>query len=615
MRYYAAGDHDNPVKTVDFTYNKLGNITSYNDGTTSATYTYDDLQRKTEETVEYGFFSLTHSYTYYANGLKKTFTGPDGITYDYAYDSNNRLSAISIPGQGQITYNAYQWNSPIKITLPGGASSEYGYDPLMQVNTITAKDPGQNALMTRNYQYSPVGNITNKDTEHGTHAYQHDELCRLIQATNPTIDDEAYTYDAIGNRLTSADVAGTWSYNANKELQSYGNVTFEYDLNGNTTNKTNGTSETNYVYDVEDRLVRVEDGQGALIAEYYYDPFGRRLWKEVGGVRTYFFYADEGLIGEYNAGGNEIRAYGYAPDSIWSTNPLFQKVGSAYFWYQNDHLGTPQKLIASNGLVVWSGTYDSFGNCQIEVAGIENNLRFPGQYYDQEIDLHYNFNRYYDPKTGRYLRTDPFGDGINIYAYVFNNPVNGIDPLGLCKVAQVKQAAQELWTSAATVAYQLGRFGIKVTTSVLEAIHFALNSRIGIASLSALDIATNVLEIQLGLGLMAGTSFLEIGTGGIATPVSLPIFTAGATSAALGSVGLWEASNRIVGAFTNNRSMMEYDYFAEHYGQLGKTFIQAKQLADIFRKPATSFKEIIPYGIALLRQVDQKLSSLATDEE
>ncbi|HUT69838.1 MAG TPA: Calx-beta domain-containing protein [Desulfatiglandales bacterium] len=445
VRYYAAGDHDNPVKTVDFTYDKLGNVSTYNDGITSGTYTYDDLQRKISETVNYGPFSKSIAYTYYGNGLKKTFTGPDGVTISYTYDGNNRISDIAIPGQGQITYNTYQWNSPTRITLPGGSSTDYTYDPLMRMKSILAKDPGQNPLVTRQYTFSPVGNITNKDTEHGIYAYQYDDLYRLTQATNPTSDDEAYTYDALDNRLTSAATTGMWSYNANNELEGYGNVTFQYDLNGNTTNRTNGTSQTNYVYDVEDRLVRVEDGQGALIAEYYYDPFGRRLWKEVAGIRTYFFYADEGLIGEYNAGGNEIRAYGYAPDSTWSTNPLFLKVDSVYYWYQNDHLATPQKLVASNGLVVWAATYDSFGNTRIDIEGITNNLRFAGQYFDSETGLHYNLNRYYDPKIGRYLRTDPFGDGLNLYAYCFNNPLYYIDPMGLCAVNAVGRGIESAW--------------------------------------------------------------------------------------------------------------------------------------------------------------------------
>ena len=232
--------------------------------------------------------------------------------------------------------------------------------------------------------------------------------------------------------MTAAGVPGDWSYNANNELLGYDNVSYAYDDNGNTTRKTRGVQETNYIYDVEDRLVRVEDGVGAAIAEYYYDPFGRRLWKEVDSTRTYFVYSDEGLIGEYDENGAEIRAYGYAPDSQWTTDPLFYKQQGQYYWYHNDHLGTPQKIIETSGRVVWSAVYDSFGNVQIETAEIVNNLRFAGQYHDAETGLYYNLNRYYDPTTGRYLRTDPFGEGLNLYSYVFNNPLSYIDPLGLC---------------------------------------------------------------------------------------------------------------------------------------------------------------------------------------
>jgi RHS repeat-associated protein len=286
--------------------------------------------------------------------------------------------------------------------------------------------------MTRDYTYSATGDITTKDTEHGNYTYQYDELRRLTEAVNPLGANEAYSYDALGNRLTAAGVPGDWRYNANNELLGYDNVSYAYDNNGNTTRKTQGIQETNYIYDVEDRLIRVKGNVGDVIAEYYYDPFGRRLWKEVDGIRTYFVYSDEGLIGEYDESGTEIRGYGYAPNSQWSTDPLFYKRQGQYYWYQNDHLGTPQKIIETSGRVVWSALYDSFGNVQIETSEITNNLRFAGQYHDAETGLHYNLNRHYDPTTGRYLRTDPYGEGLNLYAYVFNNPNSLIDPLGLC---------------------------------------------------------------------------------------------------------------------------------------------------------------------------------------
>lgn len=102
-------------------------------------------------------------------------------------------------------------------------------------------------------------------------------------------------------------------------------------------------------------------------------------------------------------------------------------------WFQNDHLGTPQKIIAANGTVAWQANYDSFGQAEIVVENIDNNLRFPGQYFDLESGLVYDWHRHYDPETGRYISADPIGlaGGMNLYAYVQNDPVNWIDPWGL----------------------------------------------------------------------------------------------------------------------------------------------------------------------------------------
>jgi RHS repeat-associated protein len=110
------------------------------------------------------------------------------------------------------------------------------------------------------------------------------------------------------------------------------------------------------------------------------------------------------------------------------------KVGGQYYFYQNDHLGTPQKLTAVNGAVVWSAKYSSFGEADVDTSfTVTNNLRFPGQYYDKETELHYNYFRYYLPSLGRYSKNDPIGfsGGINFYLYLNNNSINSIDPYGL----------------------------------------------------------------------------------------------------------------------------------------------------------------------------------------
>jgi len=102
--------------------------------------------------------------------------------------------------------------------------------------------------------------------------------------------------------------------------------------------------------------------------------------------------------------------------------------------YQNDHLGTPQKLTAVNGAVVWSAKFSSFGKADVDASSsVTNSLRFPGQYYDQETGLHYNFFRYYNSQVGRYLRPDPMGHkgGSHPFTYSDNNSINKLDPKGL----------------------------------------------------------------------------------------------------------------------------------------------------------------------------------------
>ncbi len=438
IRYFTDAGDTAPIKTVTFSYDKVGNLTGYDDGTTSAVYTYDTLYRKISETVNYGAFSLENGYTYYDNGLKKTYTGPDAISYGYLYDANNQLAAVQIPNAGYITVSGYNWNRPASMMLPGGTTKQFTYDPMMRTTGIDVADPGQNEVLNYAYTHDKMDNIVTKDTEHGNYGYTYDDLYRLTDADNPVQSDETFTYDNVGNRLTAADSATEWAYNENNELTGHDDVTYDYDLNGNMIEKNAGGMITRFFYNVEDRLERVEDGSGNMIASYYYDPFGRRLWKDVSGTRTCFHYSDEGLVGEYDATGSVIKTYGWKPGSTWSTDPLFMKIGSEYYYYHNDHIGTPQKLTSVSGAVVWSAKYGSFGEASVEVESVTNNLRLPGQYLDSETEFHYNYYRYYDPNIGRYLREDPAGSmrGLNhLFTYAKNNSLLLTDPLGLaCKL-------------------------------------------------------------------------------------------------------------------------------------------------------------------------------------
>jgi len=98
------------------------------------------------------------------------------------------------------------------------------------------------------------------------------------------------------------------------------------------------------------------------------------------------------------------------------------------------------------GTVVWEAIYKPFGEALVHPqASVVTNFRFPGQYYDEETGLHYNYHRYYDTRTGRYLRPDPIGllGGNNLYIYAMNNPINQIDPMGL-DPARLRKFAMKL---------------------------------------------------------------------------------------------------------------------------------------------------------------------------
>jgi RHS repeat-associated protein len=208
---------------------------------------------------------------------------------------------------------------------------------------------------------------------------------------------------------------------------------FLYDENGNLLKD----ASHEYIYDKRARLVGVDNN-----VSYAYNHENTRVSKTVNAKTTHFIYDGSKLIGEYNSDGSVKNEYLYLNNIPVGVIPRgYPQDGVKYI--HTDHLGTPRRLSDENGNIVWSWESKAFSDDEA-VGSVEFNLRFAGQYFDDETSTHYNINRDYNPKTGRYIESDPIGfdGGINSYGYVAGNPLVSVDELGLFKIIWLKNTSE-----------------------------------------------------------------------------------------------------------------------------------------------------------------------------
>ncbi|MCW5481059.1 RHS repeat-associated core domain-containing protein, partial [Pseudomonas aeruginosa] len=366
----------------------------------------------------------------------------DRVTY--RYDAANQLLEIGYPSGLAIGYPRNAGGQVASVTLAVGdkaPSTLVGqiaylpFGPLLRLtwgNGITlSREYDQDYQLLRqkvgpwqsDYQHDANGNIQqHHHSLWGTLDYQYDPLDRLTEERGVQ-GGRSYAYDAVGNRTQRSDnpasggTASSQDYQYapdSNRLTAIGAQAVTSDAAGNLTQD---RAARKLAYDAQGRLQSVSlDGQ--QVAEYRYNALGQRIVKLTPeSVTTYLYGPDGQLLGEaeHDGSGRKLRAQYY----LWLDSlPLATidadydaqgKVGNPTLLYlHGDHLDTPRLATDASGQIAWQWQSDAFGRGEaLSQGSTQVNLRFPGQYYDAESGLHYNYFRDYDPETGRYVESDP----------------------------------------------------------------------------------------------------------------------------------------------------------------------------------------------------------------
>ena len=427
-------------QTITFGYdtgtNGVGHLTSAGDANHALAWSYDALGRVVgkSQTVGSGTSAITKSVGYtYTNADLTSLLTPSGQTVTYGY-TNGRITSISVNGKALLSEVLYQpFGSVAGWTWANGTNEARVYDQDGNVTNLEAAEG-----FTYGYDNAfRITGITDTDNAGLSQSYAYDLLDRLTSATGSGVN-ESWTYDANGNRLTQGGATSSTYTVASTSNQITGITgaltrTYAYAPSGQTT----GYGGLAFTYMDSGRLSAVTNG-GATTT-YVLNALGQRV-KKSGTSVTFFVYDESGhLLGEYDGSGNLIEETVWMGDvPVATLQP--NGTGISVYYIHTDHLNAPRRVSRpADNVIVWRWDSEPFGTAAAnedpdgDGTLFVYNLRFPGQYYDAETGLNYNYFRDYDPTTGRYIESDPIGvfGGPSTYAYAAGNPISYRDPLGL----------------------------------------------------------------------------------------------------------------------------------------------------------------------------------------
>lgn len=350
---------------------------------------------------------------------RATGSGNPADSATFQYDANGNRTASTREVAGTSTSRSY-----------GGDAS---HNRLLGFAQTTSAG-GNTATTNVTYQYNSAGDLLGD----GLTSYQYDSEGRMESASTGQGTDAPqtkYAHNGLGQRVFKTEPLYSSS------TQSQGN------------SKT-GTNPNNLLADDDDAP---QAGSPGLIEHLL--TFWSKLWSpstsDAEKLGFSYVYAEDGrLLGEYGSGGTNSSGtaqYIYLPTAS-GPMPIAAVIKGQTYAIHSDHLNTPRKLTQADGQAAWQWAYSAFGDeaptigakrftnettnpatGATSIPEVTFNLRYPGQYFDKETGLHYNWHRSYAPGTGRYTQGDPIGlaGGFNRYGYVDGDPLKWADPRGL----------------------------------------------------------------------------------------------------------------------------------------------------------------------------------------
>ncbi|MGW0821526.1 DUF6531 domain-containing protein [Streptomyces sp. NPDC002845] len=463
-------------QTVHYAYDAVGNLVQKRSDDQITQFTYDlnrqlvaatapdtelTLLRDSNGHVTRESVNGRHlTYEYDQLGRVSRRTTPSGVSSAWTYDGAGNRSQLDV--SGRTVRLQYDW-SGLETTRRIGEDTVFTqtYDGLGRL-AEQELSCGEDQRIRRGYSYAVDGNLVGiEDSRSGSRRFDLDAAHR-VTAVHASGWSERYAYDEAGNltaaswpdRHSDEQAAGTRTYIGTRVTRA-GNTRYEYDALGRVIlrhrKRLSCKPETwHYTWDSENRLTSVRTPDGTCW-RYCYDPLGRRIAKQrlmpdgLTVAEQIEFTWDGVTLCEQTT---RTPSLPHLVATTWDHNGLHpiaqterivtaetpqEEIDSRFFSIITDLVGTPTELIEEGGNIAWHTRATLWGVTAWNTdASAYIPLRFPGQYFDPETGLHYNYFRHYDPETARYVTPDPLGlaPAPNPVTYV-PNPHTGVDLLGL----------------------------------------------------------------------------------------------------------------------------------------------------------------------------------------